>query len=75
MSSNQILVDARQKPCPMPLLKLKQALNRIDIGGTIHLIATDPTSKRDCVSYIEMTNHQITIEQLNDELHFYVTKG
>jgi len=75
MSSNQILVDARQMRCPMPLLKLKQALNQAEVGQTVHLIATDPASQRDCVSYIDMTDHQIRTEQSNQEFHFLVTKS
>jgi len=75
MMSNQKLVDARQMRCPMPLLKLKQALNGIEVGDSVHLIATDPTSKLDVARYIEMTNHQIKTEQFDDEFHFYITKS
>jgi len=75
MTSNQKRVDARQMRCPMPLLKLKQALNSIESGGSVHLITTDPTSKRDIVCYIEMTDHQVTIEELDQEIHFYVIKS
>ena len=75
MKSNQIEVDARNMPCPMPLLKLKQALNQMDVGQPLHLIATDPTSKRDFVSYIKMTEHQLSYQENNGEIHFYVIKG
>ena len=75
MNSNQTKIDARQMPCPMPLLKLKQALNKLDVGDIVYLIATDPTSKQDFVSYIEMTNHQIRYQEDNGEIHFYITKG
>jgi len=71
----ELKVDARKMPCPMPLLKLKQALNQLDIGQSVHLIATDPTSKRDFVSYINMTNHQISFEEQQGEIHFRVIKG
>jgi len=59
----------------MPLLKLKQALNQMSKGQVVHLIATDPTSKRDFVSYVKMTNHQLRYEEQQGEIHFYVIKG
>lgn len=68
-------VDARKMSCPMPLLKLKQALNNTEVGGTVHLIATDPTSQRDFRSYINMTDHQMSCQQDGDDFHFYVIKG
>ncbi|MDR0781082.1 MAG: sulfurtransferase TusA family protein [Pseudomonadales bacterium] len=33
--------------CPMPLLKTKQALNRMESGKVILVKATDPGSERD----------------------------
>lgn len=33
--------------CPMPLLKTKQALNRMESGKVIRVTATDPGSERD----------------------------
>lgn len=59
----------------MPLLKLKQALNQLEIGQALHLVATDPTSKRDFSSYISMTEHQMSYQEEQGEFHFYVTKG
>ena len=75
MKPTDLKVDARKMPCPMPLLKLKQALNQLAVGQTVHLIATDQTSKRDFASYINMTDHQMSFQEENVEIHFYVTKG
>jgi len=33
--------------CPMPLLKAKQALNRMASGEVLLVVATDPGSERD----------------------------
>jgi len=75
VKSTHLRVDAREMTCPMPLLKLKQALNKLEVGQQLHLIATDLTSKRDLTSYINMTDHQMSFKEDNDELHFYVIKG
>jgi len=75
MSSSQVAVDARNMPCPMPLLKLKQALNQIDKGDSVFLMATDPSSKRDFFSFAKMASHSIELQEQNDEFHYHVTKG
>ncbi len=40
-------LDASGLNCPMPLLKAKQALNRMSAGELLRVIATDPGSVRD----------------------------
>ena len=70
-----INIDARKMICPMPLLKLKQALNQIEVGGRVHLTATDSTSLRDIKTYIDMTSHQMNVKQNDNEIHFCVVKG
>jgi tRNA 2-thiouridine synthesizing protein A len=42
-----IELDLSGLQCPMPLLKTKQALNRMTSGMTIRVTATDPGSERD----------------------------
>lgn len=41
--------------CPMPLLKTKQALNRLDSGKVLKVIATDPSSERDFKVFSEQS--------------------
>ena len=72
---NLIEVDARQLACPLPLLKLKQALNQIAVGDKVHLIATDQASLRDFKSFIGMTEHEMETSQEQNEIHFLVVKG
>jgi Predicted redox protein, regulator of disulfide bond formation len=40
-------LDLSGLSCPMPLLKTKQALNRMESGKVILVRATDPGSERD----------------------------
>ena len=70
-----IQVDAKQLKCPMPLLKLKQALNAISLEQSVHLIATDRTSLRDIKSFIDVSKHSMTTSDQETEIHFYVVKG
>jgi tRNA 2-thiouridine synthesizing protein A len=45
--AHQVLVDATGLACPLPLLKAKQALNRMQSGEVVQVVATDAGSFRD----------------------------
>ncbi len=69
------LVDARNMTCPMPLLKLKQALNQMVSGDIVKLLATDPVSKRDIAAFADLADHKISVKQDANEIIFIVIKG
>jgi tRNA 2-thiouridine synthesizing protein A len=75
MTIYSLEVDASELRCPLPLLKLKQALNNVAIGETVLLIATDPASKRDVVSFAELTGQQVTVSEKDCVYRYSVTKG
>lgn len=41
----------------MPLLKAKQALNGLAVGGRLRVVATDPGSVRDFQVFAEQSGH------------------
>jgi tRNA 2-thiouridine synthesizing protein A len=67
-------IDARKLPCPLPLLKLKQSLNKAADGDEILVLATDPASQRDFRSFLTQTNHLLTVKKVGNEFHFTVIK-
>lgn len=67
-------VDATNISCPLPLLKMKQALNQAKFGETIYVKVTDPVSERDFKSYIQMTNHQLEMETDGKLFKYWITK-
>jgi len=73
-SNNDICfcVDAIGLRCPMPLIKMKQALNCLDIDDTLLLRATDEDSVRDIHAFTQLTTHRITAYQKNEQTHFYI---
>ncbi|NND68537.1 MAG: sulfurtransferase TusA family protein [Halioglobus sp.] len=56
---NAIEVDARGRDCPMPLLMAKRALNGIDVGQCVRVLATDQGSVRDFVVFAEQSGHRL----------------
>ncbi len=69
-------VDARQLQCPMPLLKLKQALNHMQTGEIVEVLATDTGSWRDIPLFVDKSQHQLLLaEQAQDYYRYCIQKG
>lgn len=50
-------LDARELHCPMPLLKLKQQLNRMQVGEVIRVFTTDSGSVKDFDTFVRQARH------------------
>lgn len=68
-------VDAIGLNCPLPLLRLKKALNEIEREKIIKIIATDPAAHLDIGVYVEQTGHELlNFQKTNDQQVFYIKK-
>lgn len=54
-----IELDTCGLSCPLPLLKAKQALNRMASGERLRVLATDPGSQRDFRVFAEQSGHRL----------------
>lgn len=61
------LIDASGLPCPMPLLKLKQALHRLSAHDAVRLIATDPNSQIDILRFCQIAGHQVQLVKQQEQ--------
>lgn len=50
-------LDATGLDCPMPLLKAKRALNAMDTGQRLRVLATDQGSVRDFHVFAQQSGH------------------
>ena len=68
-------VDASGLNCPLPLLRLKKALQEIGSGNIVKVIATDPAAHLDFGVFSHQSGNQI-IEYLkeSDKQVFYIKK-
>ncbi|MCB1644317.1 MAG: sulfurtransferase TusA family protein [Pseudomonadales bacterium] len=60
--------------CPLPLLKAKQALNRMIAGQTLSVVCTDPGSVRDFSVFAEQSGHVLLSSDAQGGKFFYVLK-
>lgn len=70
--------DARNLPCPMPLLKAKITLRDVAPNGVLYLLATDKNSQIDLVAYCQKNKLPIktwAYGQTDTIFHFLITKN
>jgi tRNA 2-thiouridine synthesizing protein A len=67
-------IDATELNCPMPLLKMKQALNSANVGEVVMIKVTDSASQRDFNAFIEMTEHELEMEIQSGLFLYWITK-
>jgi len=70
------LLDARGLPCPLPLLKAKQALARLSPGQLLEVMATDAGSWRDFETFVAQGTHEMPDREARGEVyHYWIRKG
>lgn len=70
------VLDARGLPCPLPLLKAKQALSRLVPGQLLEVKATDAGAWRDFESFATLSSHELINREAHDgTYHFWIRKG
>jgi len=66
-------LDTQGLNCPLPLLRLKQQLQKSNSGEVIKMIATDPAAHLDVGVFIDKSNHEMLLhERENDLQYFYI---
>ncbi|NHJ14800.1 MAG: sulfurtransferase TusA family protein [Candidatus Thorarchaeota archaeon] len=51
--------DASGLRCPMPILKTKKEIEKIEVGQILKVTATDVGTKKDFPAFAERTGHEI----------------
>ncbi|MCE2870210.1 MAG: sulfurtransferase TusA family protein [Oxalobacteraceae bacterium] len=68
-------VDARGMKCPLPILKAKKALNDMQTGEILRVMATDPGSVRDFSAFSRQTgNELLSHAEQNAEYTFFLRR-
>lgn len=65
------LLDACGLPCPLPLLKAKQALSRLLPGQLLEVRATDAGSWADFETFVTHSGHALVAREERDGVYYY----
>ncbi len=69
-------MDARGHRCPAPTLRLRRALERLESGALVRLIADDPLARIDVPHFVAGAGHElISLETTSLGLEMLVRKG
>ncbi len=77
MSETSVIeLDTSGLECPMPILRLKQALRSMQSGDRIRVIATDPGSQSDFPAFSAQTGHKLLeSEVVGDKFYYLLEKA
>ncbi len=68
-------LDCSGLACPMPILKTKKAIDAMQVGQVLKMIATDPGSASDMDAWTQKTGHELVgSEQDGAKFIFYIKK-
>jgi len=54
-----LTLDARGLQCPMPVVKAKRAIDSLQSGQVLEILATDPGSKADFAAWSRSTGNEL----------------
>jgi len=68
-------LDARGLNCPLPILRAKKALNDMQSGQVLKIVATDPGSVKDFQAFAKQTgNDLLSQSEAEKEFVFFLKR-
>jgi tRNA 2-thiouridine synthesizing protein A len=68
-------LDCKGLLCPMPVVKTKKAINELQIGEVLEMVATDPGSIPDMQAWAKQTQHELLeAKDEGKEFRFFIKK-
>lgn len=74
--SPQHRLDARGLKCPLPVLKARKALQALQSGEVLEVLASDPAAPKDLANFCETAGHSLERKaDLDGAFCFLIKKG
>jgi tRNA 2-thiouridine synthesizing protein A len=67
-------VDARGLVCPMPTIRLGQAIRKVEVGGLVEVWTDDPGSKENMAAWCKNTGHELVEQSVSETTFKYVVR-
>lgn len=52
-------LDCKGLGCPLPIIKTKKAIDGLEVGQVLKMMATDPGSVNDMAAWVAKTGHEL----------------
>ena len=71
-----MIVDARGKRCPVPVIELAKAVPTVAVGDVVEVLADDPAARVDIPVWCRMKGQTLlSADEVGAELQFTVRKA
>jgi TusA-related sulfurtransferase len=71
----KLFLDFKGLLCPMPVVKIAQAMKQVQIGELVEAVATDPGVMADIPAWTRSTGHElVSLEKLDKVFKFVVKR-
>ena len=61
--------------CPLPVLKTREEIDKLDVGDILEVLADDPAAEEDIKAWAKRTGQKIiSLEKTSDGLRFLIQK-
>jgi len=67
-------VDARGLVCPMPTIRLGQAIRKVEVGQLVEVWTDDPGSKQNMAAWCKNTGHELVEQSSQDSTFRYLVR-
>ncbi len=67
-------LDCKNLLCPMPIIKIAQAIKLVPIGGTIRMETTDPGSKHDVAAWARQTGNELLETKQDGRIYTFLVR-
>ena len=64
-------LDARGLVCPMPTIRLGQAIRKLNIGDIVEMWTDDPGSQANMAAWTKNTGQELVSSQIEDGVYKY----
>jgi tRNA 2-thiouridine synthesizing protein A len=69
------VLDCKGMSCPKPILMTKKAIEKLEVGQILKMLATDPGSKPDMEAWTNRTGNELLAYEQDGDTHiFYIKK-
>ncbi|SHG58834.1 tRNA 2-thiouridine synthesizing protein A [Jatrophihabitans endophyticus] len=58
-----MILDARGRRCPLPILDLARRIGDVAVGGTVTVEADDPAARPDVAAWCRLRGHELVGER------------
>jgi TusA-related sulfurtransferase len=70
----KLSLDFKGLLCPMPVVKIAQAIKQVQIGDLVEAVATDPGVMADIPAWARSTGHELVSLEKQDKVFKFVVK-